>query len=97
MAKITKSTFIKKYAKQKNLTLKEARKQIEGVTEFIAQELEKGNDVMIDKFFNFKIKERKPKKAIDLVTRKPTIIPATKTVVASMTRSLKKRIQKKNR
>lgn len=93
--KIVKDDLAREYAVYKNITIKEARERIDDVTELIARNLASGNDVKIMDFFNFSVKERRAKKGVSLATGEPTIIPATKTVVARMSQSLKERIQGK--
>jgi nucleoid DNA-binding protein len=93
--KIVKDDLAREYAVYKNITIKEARERIDDVTELIARNLASGNNVKIMDFFNFSVKERRAKKGVSLATGEPTIIPATKTVVARMSQSLKERIQGK--
>lgn len=95
--KISKRELIRNYAEKYDISISEARRRIDEVSDVITSELIEGNDVMINNFFNFKIRKRKAKKARDLNTGEPTIIPATRTVVAQMSAPLKRKIQGKDR
>lgn len=93
--KLNRTTLARSYAKKYDISINEARRRLDQVADVIVSELEKGHDIMLNNFFNFKIRERKEKKAIDLRTGNPTIIPATKTVVVQMAASTKRRIKGK--
>lgn len=90
---ISKDDLARQYAKTNSVTIKEARRIVSEVTELITANLEEGKDVLIKDFFYFKVKERPEKKAVSLVNGEPTVIPATKTVVAKMTKHVKHRVQ----
>lgn len=93
--KLNRTTLARSYAEKYDISINEARRRLDQVADVIVSELEKGHDIMLNNFFNFKIRERKEKKAIDLRTGNPTIIPATKTVVVQMAASTKRRIKGK--
>jgi len=93
--KINRKNLARIYAKSYGISINEAKRRLTEVTSIITSELVKGNDVMVNKFFNFKIKNRAAKKAINLNTGEPTIIPATKTINVRMSAPLKRRIQGK--
>lgn len=93
---IYKEDLKKIYAEKYGISQAEAGRRIKEVTDIISECLVEGNDVKIAKFLNFKVKDRKAKNAINPRTKEPTIIPATRTVVVSMTKSLKNRIQGKS-
>lgn len=91
--RLNRNTLAREYAKKYNISIAEAKRRLDQVADVIVSELEKGNDVMLNNFFNFKVRERKEKKAKDLQTGEPTIIPATKTVVVRMAASTKRRVK----
>lgn len=91
--KINKAELTKIYADTYNISTAEAKERLDQVAEVIVSQLEAGNDVMLNNFFNFKVRERKAKRAKDLHTGEPTIIPATKTVIVQMSSSTKRRIK----
>lgn len=93
--KLNRNDLARVYAESYNISIAEAKRRLDQMANVIVSELEKGNDVMLNNFFNFKLKERKAKKARDLHTGKPTIIPATRTVVVQMAAPTKRKIQGK--
>lgn len=93
--RINRNMLARIYAKKYNISINEAKRRLDQMAEVIVSELEQGNDIMLNNFFNFKVRERKAKKARDLHTGEPTIIPATKTVVVQMAAPTKRRIQGK--
>jgi nucleoid DNA-binding protein len=83
------------YAKSYKISINEAKRRLDEVADVIVTELESGNDVMLNNFFNFKLRTRNAKRARDLYSGKPIIIPATKTVVVQMASPTKRKIQNK--
>jgi nucleoid DNA-binding protein len=93
--RIYKKELAEIYAQKHGITIKEAKSRLDQVADVIVSELAEGNDVMLNNFFNFKIRERSAKQAIDLQSGKPTIIPATRTVVVQMAAPTKRKIKGK--
>ena len=93
--KINRLNLARIYARSYGISISKAKKRLNEVADVIVSQLALGNDVMLDNFFNFRIRNREAKKAINLQTGKPTIIPATKTVVAQMAAPTKRKIQGK--
>lgn len=93
--KLNRNDMARSYAKMYNISIAEAKRRLDQMAEVIVSELEDGNDVMLNNFFNFRIRERCAKRARDLQTGEPTIIPATRTVVVQMAAPTKRRIQGK--
>lgn len=92
---VFKKDLIYKFAVANNLPTKEAQKLFQSVLDLIVEELLAGNNVKIVNFFNFFIKERKEKQAINPVTKAPMVIPAVKTIHVKMSKSIKEALQKK--
>lgn len=95
--KINREGIARKYANKYDISINEAKKRFDEMADVISSELVEGNDVMLNNFFNFKVRERRAKKARDLNTGEPTVIPATRTVVAQMSAPLKRKIQGKDK
>ena len=95
--KLNREGLARKYASKYGISINEAKRRLDEMADVISSELVEGNDVMLNNFFNFKVRERKAKKARDLNTGEPTIIPATRTVVVQMSAPLKRKIQRKDR
>mgnify|MGYP000849816214 FL=1 len=93
--RLNRDDISRSYAKKYDIPIVEAKRRLDQMAEVIVSELEEGNDVMLNNFFNFRVRERSAKKAIDLWTKEPTIIPATRTVVVQMAAPTKRRIQGK--
>jgi nucleoid DNA-binding protein len=93
--KLNRTMLARIYAEKYDISINEAKRRLDQMADVIVTELEKGNDVMLNNFFNFKVRERKAKRARDLHTGEPTIIPATRTVVVQMAAPTKRRIQGK--
>jgi DNA-binding protein HU-beta len=90
-----KKDLIEKYADLHGITKAEAEARFEDVLGLITEHLVAGYDVKLNNFFNLFVRPRRAKKATNPVTGVPMEIPATKTVVARMTKPLKDRIQGK--
>jgi len=88
-----KKNLVADLAKELNISKVEAEKRIDSVLNIIADNIVKGNDVKLIGFFNFFVRERKEKEAKNPRTGEPLTIKATKTVVAKLTRPLKRRIK----
>ena len=90
-----KKDLAAEYAELESITNVEAVKRIDTILELISGNLEAGRDVKVANFFNFFVKERASKQAKNPQTGEDMVIPATRTVVAKMTKPLKARIQGK--
>lgn len=90
---ISKDLLARQYAEKEGISIKEAKNVVVSLTNLITENLADGNDVLLKDFFYFRVKERKAKKAYSLVDGSETEIPATKTVVAKMTKHLKYKVQ----
>lgn len=90
---VFKKDLIDKYAKANDLTDKEAKALFQSALDIITTELLAGNDVKVNNFFNFFVKDRKEKKAINPVTLLPMVIPAVKTIHVRMSKSIKEAVQ----
>lgn len=92
---VFKDDLVAQYAEQEGITKVEATKRFNAFASLITDHLVAGNDVKVANFFNFFVKERAAKNGKNPQTGEPMVIPATKTVVAKMTKPLKDRIQGK--
>lgn len=90
-----KKDLVAEYAQAEGITKVEAEKRIDAVTGLIVDNLVNGNNVKVANFFNFFVRERAEKEAKNPQTGDPMVIPATKTIVAKMTKPVKERIQSK--
>lgn len=90
-----KKDLVATYAEKVGITKVEAEKRINDVCELVSENLANGIDVKVANFFNFFVRERDAKEGRNPKTGEPMVIPATKTVVARMTKSLKERVQGK--
>ncbi|MEC0276885.1 HU family DNA-binding protein [Peribacillus frigoritolerans] len=88
-----KTDIIAEYAQLERITKVEAEKRINTIFELVTLNLENGEDVKIANFFNFFIRERESKDAINPQTGEYMVIEATRTCVAKMTKPLKARVQ----
>lgn len=93
--KLNRTDLARRYSEMYDISIAEAKRRLDQMAEVIVSELENGNDIMLNNFFNFKLRNRTAKKAKDLHTGEPIIIPATRTVVVQMASSTKRRIQGK--
>ncbi|SNS20737.1 DNA-binding protein HU-beta/DNA-binding protein HU-alpha [Anaerovirgula multivorans] len=91
--KIHSEGLKKLYAEKYGISEAEAMRRLKEVASVVTSCLENGNDVMFPEFFNFKIRERKAKEGRNPSTGKPMTIPSTKTVVASMSASTKRKVK----
>lgn len=92
---VFKKNLVKRFAEEHGLSEKDAKKYFQGVLDIIVDELLNGNNVKINNFFNFFIKQRKEKRAINPITKEPMLIPSVKTIHVRMSKSVKEAIQSK--
>lgn len=91
-----KKDIVAEYAEKEGITKVEAEKRIDAILGLVGDNLVAGFDVKLTNFFNFFVRERKAKEGKNPRNPEETIIiPATKTVVAKMTKPMKDRIQGK--
>lgn len=76
------------------LTRKRANELVESLIEIMKQTLQKGEDIRIYGFGKFHVRFRWARKARDLGTGKPIIIPSNHTVVFKCSPKLRKKLNK---
>ncbi|WP_426455447.1 HU family DNA-binding protein (plasmid) [Paenibacillus sp. S-38] len=94
-AEVFKDDIARVYAQQRGISNDEAKERITDILEIITAYLVNGYNVKLHRFFNFKTRILNAKSANVPSTGAPMTIPRTRTVIATMTRSLKSRIQGK--
>jgi nucleoid DNA-binding protein len=90
-----KDDLVRIYAEQEGITKTEAKKRVDDILGLISDSLVLGENVKMNNFFNFFVRELKAKEGKNPYTKKPMVIPATRSVHARMTKPLKDRIQGK--
>jgi DNA-binding protein HU-beta len=73
----------------------EAERRFNDVLDLITDELYAGNDVKLNHFFNFFVKELAAKNGKNPVTKEDMVIPKVKTIRVRMTKPVKDAIQGK--
>lgn len=90
---VFKKDIIAKVAKLAKTPKVRVAKVLDALAEAVTQELESGNSVKMCGFFNFFVRYREAKNAVNPQTGKPTVIPAVRTVHVRMSKPLKRRVQ----
>ena len=82
-----------RWAKDKGISKRQAKKRISEFIEVMGDLLAEGYDIKLNKFFIFYNKILKEKQAINPITKEPMTIKATRTIHTKLTKGLKKKIQ----
>lgn len=92
---VFKKDLVAELAEKENITKTEAERRVDLIFGMVADKLVAGDDVKVANFFNFFNRERAKKDGKNPQTGEPMVIPATRTIVAKMTKPLKDRVQGK--
>lgn len=90
---VHKKQIIKELAERGGISQKEARYHLNNLIDIIERHLEKGEDVRIEDFCTFFVKQRKETKTVHPRTGEPMIIPSTPSIVVSVSKTLKRKIK----
>lgn len=77
---MNKKDLIKEISKKTGLTLADSNLYLNATLETISENLKKGEDVFIRNFGTFAVKDRKPRRSMNINTKKIITIPARKVV-----------------
>jgi len=89
---LAKSDIARIVAEKNNLPIKQSEEIVKNVFCIITESLQKGEDVNIHQFGNFKIKERAARNGINPKTKEKIKIPASKAVSFSVSKSVKEAV-----
>lgn len=89
---MTINKIIQRVASEKHMTKSEASRVIKTSLKIMKQKLENGEDISIDSFGEFIIKERKPRRIYNIHTKKEFMIDAKRVVTFKCSKLLKRLI-----
>ncbi len=90
---MNKADLIELMMKSKNFETKaQAERSLEAVLEAIKKGLKKNHSVRLINFGTFEVRKRKKRKGLNPQTKKPMVIPASKTVAFRVGKQLKDHI-----
>ena len=76
---MNKTELVSAVAEQAGLTKKDAEAAVKAFTDVVCEELKKGEKVQVVGFGTFEVSERAERVGMNLHTRQPMTIPASKT------------------
>lgn len=90
-----KKDIARELAEKEGISKVEAERRIDAFLDIVTEKLEKHEAVYLNGFFNFTIRERDAKEAVNPKTGEKTLIPAVRSVHGKATKPLKERVQGK--
>lgn len=90
---VHKKQIIKELAERGGISQKEARYHLNNLIDIIERHLEKGEDVRIEDFCTFFVKQRKETKTVHPRTGEPMTIPASLSIIIKSSKALKKKVK----